>query len=403
LEAQINEYTDSFQWEPDFIINDDNNFTAFWSSWGQYNNDYEIIGKYITPTIPVGRIHPGTFDHVGRSSTEIAVHVIDSTQVTGDRYEVNFEVINQDSVLSTINNVNTSVVVVEDFSLSQGKGVLYLTPQFEGIAVEYSPEYRLKLDINGSYFVNQSGTNLQFNILSPSGGTPNLAPIDIELIWGSCDTTATGIYAAPSDTALSANFTRDVLLPFTAVNSTDGGKIDVLVVEMGATINNQWDPGEQIYLMTPDPYKTSDIDSHAQIDVVKPAGAVQMPATGDVNYIFTIRPITSEDKYYFESDLAELSIKDKQNNKPNKFRLEHNYPNPFNASTTIKYEILQQGHVYLAIYNMLGQHVATLFDGIQKPGNYKTLFNANDLASGVYLYMLMYDNKTITKKMLLMK
>ena len=404
LETQINDYTDSFQWEPDFIINEENNFTAFWSSWGQFNNDYEIIGKYITPTIPAGRIHPGTYEHIGRSSTEITVHVMDSTLATGDRYEVSFEVFNNDSVLSTIKNVNTSTIVVEDFSLSQGKGVHYLTPQFEGVAVEYSPEFRLKLDVNSSYFLNQSGTNLQFNLSMPSGGTPNLAPIDIELRWGSADTTTAGLYSNPSDTALSANFTRDVLLPFRAWNSTDGGKVDVLVVEQGATINNRWDPGEQIYLMTPEPYKITDIDSHAQIDIAKPAGAVQMPGPGDVNYIFTIRPITNDDKYYFESNLAELFIKDdKRNNLLNKFRLEHNYPNPFNASTTIKYKILQQGHVYLAVYNMLGQHIATLFDGIQKPGNYKILFDANDYASGVFFYMLRYDNKTITKKMMLMK
>lgn len=88
---------------------------------------------------------------------------------------------------------------------------------------------------------------------------------------------------------------------------------------------------------------------------------------------------------------------------PETFSLSNNYPNPFNPTTQISYSVPRSGHLSLRIYNLLGEEVATLFDGVRAAGNYVATFDARGLASGVYLYQLRADNFNQTKKLILLK
>ena len=90
-------------------------------------------------------------------------------------------------------------------------------------------------------------------------------------------------------------------------------------------------------------------------------------------------------------------------NAPAAFALEQNYPNPFNPNTTIKYSIPADQQVILKVYNMLGQNVQTLVNGIQKAGQHQIKFDASIFASGVYFYKLEAGSQTQIKKMILMK
>ncbi len=79
------------------------------------------------------------------------------------------------------------------------------------------------------------------------------------------------------------------------------------------------------------------------------------------------------------------------------------YPNPFNPSTKIKYEIPTEGKVTIKVYDVLGKEVSTLLNENKRAGSYEIEWNAKNYASGVYLYNLTTGNNSITKKMLLMK
>ena len=91
------------------------------------------------------------------------------------------------------------------------------------------------------------------------------------------------------------------------------------------------------------------------------------------------------------------------NGLPASFELSQNYPNPFNPSTTISFALTKAGRVSLRIYNMLGQQVATLIDGVRGVGTYKVTFDARTLSSGIYLYRLSTSGTTAVRKMLLLK
>jgi len=78
---------------------------------------------------------------------------------------------------------------------------------------------------------------------------------------------------------------------------------------------------------------------------------------------------------------------------PIEYGLSQNYPNPFNPSTRIEYSITSEARVLLTVYNINGEKVATLVDGVKSPGRHFALFNASNLASGVYLYKIeVYEN-----------
>ena len=88
---------------------------------------------------------------------------------------------------------------------------------------------------------------------------------------------------------------------------------------------------------------------------------------------------------------------------PSEFKLYTAYPNPFNPTTVIQYQIPKERHVKVAIYNIFGQRVITLVDEKMKAGTYKVTFNASNLASGVFFYKLETKDFVNVKKMIYLK
>lgn len=96
---------------------------------------------------------------------------------------------------------------------------------------------------------------------------------------------------------------------------------------------------------------------------------------------------------------------------PKNYQVEQNYPNPFNPSTVIRYGLPTESDVTVTVYNILGEEVVKLFDGIQSAGFHEINFNATGLSSGIYIYKISAGNSlsdsergfTQIKKMLLMK
>jgi hypothetical protein len=88
---------------------------------------------------------------------------------------------------------------------------------------------------------------------------------------------------------------------------------------------------------------------------------------------------------------------------PLEVSLSQNFPNPFNPSTTIRYELPKKAFVTLSVYNVLGEEVATLVKEEKQAGSYQVQFDGIGLASGVYFYRLNTDGRSLTEKMALIR
>jgi hypothetical protein len=88
---------------------------------------------------------------------------------------------------------------------------------------------------------------------------------------------------------------------------------------------------------------------------------------------------------------------------PESVKLNPNYPNPFNPSTTLSFELAQDAEVTLSIWNMIGQKVATLVDGMVEAGTHQHTWNASNMPSGMYIARLEVGGDVFTRKMTLIK
>ncbi|MBI5473839.1 MAG: T9SS type A sorting domain-containing protein [Ignavibacteriae bacterium] len=88
---------------------------------------------------------------------------------------------------------------------------------------------------------------------------------------------------------------------------------------------------------------------------------------------------------------------------PESFSLNQNYPNPFNPSTRISFSLPTEGFAKLAVYNILGQKVATLVNEQLEAGYHELDFDASKLTTGVYFYRLEVGKNSAVKKMMLVK
>jgi hypothetical protein len=88
---------------------------------------------------------------------------------------------------------------------------------------------------------------------------------------------------------------------------------------------------------------------------------------------------------------------------PKEFKLEQNFPNPFNPTTKIQYQLPQDAKVTLKVYDILGSEVATLVNEEQEAGYKEIQFNGSNIASGMYVYRLQASNYISTKKMMVVK
>ncbi|MBI5475675.1 MAG: T9SS type A sorting domain-containing protein [Ignavibacteriales bacterium] len=104
--------------------------------------------------------------------------------------------------------------------------------------------------------------------------------------------------------------------------------------------------------------------------------SVVIPAAGD-------NSVTQAIIYKTGSSIID-NVKQEKSTVPAGYKLGENYPNPFNPSTTIIFDVLKSSNIEIAIYNVLGQKVTTLVSNVLNPGSYSTNWNAASNSTGVY-------------------
>jgi hypothetical protein len=98
-----------------------------------------------------------------------------------------------------------------------------------------------------------------------------------------------------------------------------------------------------------------------------------------------------------------VTVIDNKDSRRLNYNLEQNYPNPFNPVTTIKFCLAEEAEVNLSIYNLLGQIVTELVNTNLEAGNYSYQWDAGNVASGIFLYVLKTAKFVSVKKLVLLK
>jgi hypothetical protein len=158
---------------------------------------------------------------------------------------------------------------------------------------------------------------------------------------------------------------------------TDAQDLDIIFMEHGAgTLGMTW----EVYLLD----RTGPLPT--------------LP--GDTLFITTTKGFSYRDTLSIDSKL--LAVR-QIGATPGTFRLDQNFPNPFNPTTIISYQLPAAGHVTLTIFDLLGRKVVTLVDQQKPAGFYRQTWDAGRMASGVYFCRLISGTFTQTRKLLLIK
>lgn len=139
-------------------------------------------------------------------------------------------------------------------------------------------------------------------------------------------------------------------------------------------------------------YKASGNSGNRQIAAMN---NISISLSNNPDFIYLI----SERKY----DVINSIEKSHNKNIKHDLILDQNFPNPFNPSTTIRFELEENSHVVLKIYDIIGKEISTLINDNLNKGNHEAIFESKILPSGIYFYTLKTNNSTITKSMVLLK
>ncbi len=124
----------------------------------------------------------------------------------------------------------------------------------------------------------------------------------------------------------------------------------------------------------------------------------------DLELIATSQGVHVDSLYQFFKSVAGLGIGENHHeNISHEILLYPNYPNPFNAITTINFFLRKKSKVELKIFNNIGQAIATILNEEKLPGNYLINWNAEDLSSGIYYIYLSGESYCAAQKCLLLK
>ena len=207
--------------------------------------------------------------------------------------------------------------------------------------------------------------------------------------------------------------TDDSYLPSNITGNRDNNRLGMCFFFHKTPIDKSWDltGGDQYYYFN----QRDSVSDWTEYSVI--SKSPEDAAGVSCRARFTSNPVGKvwyDDFSIKQVDLVEVptGVSDPANygkfELPKEFVLSQNYPNPFNPTTTIGYSTPRDGEIQIEIYNLMGQKVRTLFNGILQAGSHKVEWDGCDdsgktLSSGVYLITLRSGNFVTAKRMSLIK
>ncbi|NOX16796.1 MAG: T9SS type A sorting domain-containing protein [Chlorobi bacterium] len=375
------------------------------------SNEYELLGKIdwdggsdsvlVSPfSLYNQRFTPDdTLTNIVKKSKgtgEFSIHVINGAEVTGHSYSVTFmRPTCQDcnelfySVFDNFSGIEKAVGVVSESSAIEG-------PYFDGLRLVIVND-SIRIDSLKSGWNNNDIYDYQFELVYTRDEHGSPSPNDYEIIFS--DDVGFGV---------SKEFTlSDVTYPsmpvnFKVRNIDDDKWIDFGFIEIddtdGAGRFTANGAAKDRIVFLEQSGKDSLFTYWIYLSTEKGG---RFPSGGDTLSVFQFKPYSITDTIFFNT--TNITGVRNETAEVEKFQLSQNYPNPFNPSTKILFQIPKTGFVEIKIFDILGREIETLVSAKLSAGKYETVFNAKNLASGVYFYQLRTDGFSTTKKMLLLR
>jgi hypothetical protein len=332
----------------------------------------------------------------------IEVHIVDPSQLTGHNYTVQFNVPSGGPTTYDVRDENIGIYVIT--GATQVNGITE-GPLFDGIRL-FIQNDSTELNHALSGWNNSDVFDFIFGLFHfiTIGGIPDPADYRVEI----------GNVGIDTSTAYTIPVTPPFPIPskpvnFKIINTTIGQPIDFAFFEIDGndgrftvdtTNANRTD---QIIFL-----KKDDQDSLVTTWTVLLhlySSGNRNPQIGDTLYLNLFKSFQDSDYYSFEA--IPSGIVD-ENVLPTDFVLYHNYPNPFNTETTVRFQIGSIQKVSLVIYDVLGRKVRTLVDENLVPGEYSIKWNGHSdegkiVASGVYFYHLKANDSKSSSEQIFVK
>ncbi len=174
------------------------------------------------------------------------------------------------------------------------------------------------------------------------------------------------------------------------------------ITKTGWVDGTLYQPGDRRMGIASGPFNMAPGDSQEVVFAQIVAGAGS--DMGNLAAISTLRKYCDSVRIAFPSSLnITVDVNDNTSLTERKFELAQNFPNPFNPSTMIKYQVPKDNNVSVKVYDVLGREVVTLVNEYKRAGKYTAYFNASNLSSGVYIYELQSGGSKLMRKMMLLK
>ncbi|QQS37526.1 MAG: T9SS type A sorting domain-containing protein [Ignavibacteriales bacterium] len=232
---------------------------------------------------------------------------------------------------------------------------------------------------------------------SDSSSTDTLYSCGLSLVWDAVpDSNDKWAFGPKFPLTITEGNTPVELASFTLTQTKNGNTLEWLTA---SEINNS---GFEIQRATSE--QNFELNNYSTIGFVKGNGTTTNPNSYSFfddahgNFSYRLKQIDLDGKYTYSKVITVESA-----STVDAFELDQNFPNPFNPTTKILVNMSMKTQASLNIYNANGEFIKNLFDGILEEGRHEFVFNAENLASGIYYYSLESSGKRITKKMLLLK
>ena len=371
-----------------------NGATISRSTSGVQCSDGQSAGSFVASGLSIANVRQSIpsnyFQHLsGNGDGSIFAHVIDAQAVRPHSYEVTFTSDSDRADHFSVRDLNRDTAVITGAAIlgagSEG-------PEFDGLRLEISqPERPTYSPDSSRWLTGQSNFKPAVTLptFSTSVGKITSVPYPADYII-----TVAGHVVDTSAFYLDLPATP---MMFTVWNLTGNRKESIVFSDLDG--DSRLSMFDELIFLEPGP----GTDPMVTWDLFYPLQTTPIPpVAGDTYFLKILKPFTFRDTLLFVPVIDGVGAQN-VSLQPAGLTLLPNYPNPFNPSTTIEFEIAHLERVKVTIFNLLGQRVVSLFDGTLTSGRHQLQWDGSSAATGVYFLRVEAGTRVATRRMLLLK